>query len=98
MAFFKTEFDWDRSNLHKLNITNAKRGISREELESVFDDPDIIVQVNKFAGGEKRYQTFGLSNQGRLIFVIFALRDNKIRYVTAWQIASKGRKEKNKTS
>jgi len=96
MEYF--EFDWDENNLHKLNVINAKRGISREELESVFDDPDITVQENKYLGGEKRYQTYGLSNQGRLIFVIFAHRDNKIRYVTAWQVASKGRKKKNKTS
>ena len=96
MEYF--EFDWDEANLRKLKVINAKRGISQEELESVFENPDIIIQENKYRGEEKRYQTYGLSNQARLLFVIFAIRDNKIRYVTAWQVASKGRKEKNKTS
>ena len=97
MEHFKIEFDWDDGNLRKLNITNAERGISKEELESVFNNPNIIVQENKYKGREKRYQTYGLSNQGRLIFVIFAQRDNKIRYVTAWQVASKGRKGEDET-
>ncbi len=98
MEYFEIEFDWDDGNLRKLNVTNANRKISKEEFESVFDDPEIIIQENKYKGGEKRYQAYGLSNQGRLIFVIFALRDNKIRYVTAWQVASKRRKGKDKTS
>jgi uncharacterized protein len=78
------EFDWDEANLNKLNVINANRGIDRNEIESVFDDPFHIVRPNKYEG-EKRFEAIGLSNRNRLVIVIFTIRNEKIRYVTAWQ-------------
>ncbi len=78
------EFDWDEANIHKLTIVNAKRGIDKGEVESVFTDPDHIERPNKHPG-EERFEAIGLSNRNRLVFVIFTKRNGKIRYVTAWQ-------------
>ena len=82
------EFAWDEANLHKLIVTNASRGINKDEIESVFGDPDHITRPNKYSG-EERFEAIGLSNRNRLVFVIFTKRNEKIRYVTAWQ-QSKG--------
>ena len=78
------EFDWDEANLHKLIIINAKRSIDKDEVESVFADPNHIERPNKHEG-EERFEAIGLSNRNRLVFVIFTKRNEKIRYVTAWQ-------------
>jgi uncharacterized DUF497 family protein len=78
------EFDWDEGNLHKLNIINAERGITRAEIESVFLDPNRVECKSKHQE-EERFETVGLSNRNRLIFVVYTKRGNKIRYVTAWK-------------
>ena len=90
----KTGFDWDEANLRKLHLANAHRGIDKDEVESVFDDPSKKIADNKYTGEEKRYEIIGLSNKKRLLTVIFAIRNNKIRYVTAWQTSSKGKNKR----
>ncbi len=82
------KFEWDENNLHKLNVINADRGISRKEIESVFNDLYRIERPNKSAI-EERFETIGMSNQNRIIIVIFTKRNEKIRYVTAWQGSTK---------
>jgi len=81
------EFDWDTGNLYKLMVINAYRGIGKEEIESVFDDPGRTESKNKYPK-EERFETIGLSNQNRIILVIFTKRNGKIRYITAWQQSS----------
>ena len=89
------QFDWDTANLHKLNIVNAERGIAKDEIESVFEDPFRVERLNK-SETETRFETIGLSNQNRLIIVIFTKRNGKIRYVTAWQVGKASKKAKSK--
>ena len=59
-------------------------GIDRDEIESVFADPNHIERPNKHLG-EQRFEAIGLSNRNRLVIVIFTKRNGKTRYVTAWQ-------------
>jgi uncharacterized protein len=82
------EFEWDTANLHKLNVINKLRGISKDEIESIFNDPFRIERPNK-STKEERIETIGLSNHNRLLIVIFTKRNGKIRYVTAWEQSRK---------
>ena len=84
------EFEWDTANEHKLNVINGHRGIGKDEIESVFDDPFRIERPNK-SEIEDRFETIGLSNHNRIIIVIFTKRNGKIRYVTAWEQSSRVR-------
>jgi len=83
------QFEWDAGNLHKLHVVNGERGIDKDEIESVFEDPYRIERLNK-SEIEQRFETIGLSNQNRIIIVIiFTRRNGKIRYVTAWAQSGK---------
>jgi uncharacterized DUF497 family protein len=76
------EFEWHpakaRSNLEK-------HGVSFEEAQAVFDDP---LQMHYPDGahsiGEQRFICFGLSEQGRVLAVIYTEpSENKIRIISA---------------
>jgi len=62
---------------------NADRGISLEEVESIFKDERRKYIPAKRKISESRYICIGLSNQYRLITVIFTFRNGKIRPITA---------------
>lgn len=87
----KKKFNWDQGNLKKIDKNN--RDISLTEIESVFSDPFAIHTDDKYVDGEQRYLANGMSNQGRLISVIYVYRKDKIRPITAWP-TSKGKKRK----
>ncbi|MFN0120670.1 MAG: BrnT family toxin [Blastocatellia bacterium] len=62
----------------------ADHQVSFEEARTVFDDP-LALQVydHKHSETEDRYIYFGMSNQGRMLAVIFTTRENAIRIISA---------------
>ncbi|MFD1145493.1 BrnT family toxin [Larkinella insperata] len=84
-------FQWDAGNLEKLEKVRASgRFFTVGELESVFDDPEQLVETSypDERTGEPRYRIIGQSNQNRVISVIFVLRGEKgdeIRIINAWK-------------
>lgn len=88
-------FEWDSGNLQKMAlIRQSGREISVSEVESVFEDPSKLTQLSypDPNTGEPRYLTWGMSNQNRVISVIFVTRAGKIRVVNTWK--TKGSKLK----
>lgn len=74
-----TGFDWDEGNKYK---SEEKHKISIKEAEEVFEsDPFITIKTG--ITHEERYQLFGQTKSGKLISVIFTLRNNKIRVISA---------------
>lgn len=74
-----TGFDWDEGNKYK---SEEKHKISIKEAEEVFEsDPFITIKTG--ITPEERYQLFGQTKSGKLISVIFTLRNNKIRVISA---------------
>jgi uncharacterized DUF497 family protein len=75
------EFEWDRKKA-KYNL--RKHGVSFEEASTVFDDvlaafyedPDHSVH-------EKRLLMIGTSVRGRLLYIAFADRNERIRIISA---------------
>ncbi|MDX3925260.1 MAG: BrnT family toxin [Shinella sp.] len=74
-------FDWDQGNWPKC----AKHGVSKEEIESLFDG-DIAVHTDPVRG-EERLRAIGRTAGKRYVFVVFTLREiggrNFIRPISA---------------
>ena len=82
-------FEWDKFNTTKIRL---KHGITSEEAEQPFFN-DYWVQFDTIhSSAEKRYQLLGTNNAGRLLFIVFTIRGNKIRIISA---RSANKKERN---
>lgn len=80
-----TNFQWDNGNIKHIIHDHPERANSIEEVESVFDDPYLRVTPNRIdLLGEQRLEGVGLSNQGRILAVIFAYRNDQIRPISCW--------------
>lgn len=90
------QYEWDDEKNEK-NL--SKHGISFDEAKTVFGDPFSITHEDKnhSSSKERRYSIVGLCQSGKIITVIFTLRRNIIRLISA-QERRKERKtyEKNK--
>ncbi len=74
------EFEWDKNNQTKIRL---KHGITPEEAEqSLFNRRSIIFDT-RHSKAEKRYQLLGMSNDGRILFIVFTIRNFKIRIISA---------------
>jgi len=93
-------FEWDTGNKKKSLV---KHDVSNEECEETFFDygkeiqKDILHSVN-----EDRYVLIGQTKQKRLLYIVFTIRENRIRVISARDINKKEQKlyyeEKNKNS
>ena len=78
------EFDWDAENITHL----AAHRVTPAEFEQVmYNDPaDRSCEV---INDEERYRSVGLTDRGRLLSVIWTVRNEKIRPVTAFAAPAK---------
>ncbi|MBI3559500.1 BrnT family toxin [Candidatus Gottesmanbacteria bacterium] len=91
-------FEWDEGNLHK---SMRKHGVTPEEAESVFiDDNSVVLPDEKHSAVEKRFAIFGTSDVNRYVYVIFTIRKNKLRIISARRMHRKEveKYDKNKKS
>ena len=73
------EFDWDSANLRHL----ANHGITRSEFEqAMVHDPIIIDFADET--GEERWCALGATDRLRVLFLVFAYRQERIRPITGW--------------
>jgi uncharacterized DUF497 family protein len=74
------EFEWDEANIGHL----ARHGVVPEEAEQVIlgDPVDLGVEVVE---GEERYLSIGSTKGGRVLLVVTALRQDRVRVVTAFE-------------
>ena len=61
----------------------AKHGVSFADAEGVFSDPLAAHEVDPDAEGEERFVALGLGNAGYVLVVIYAIRGNEIRPISA---------------
>jgi uncharacterized DUF497 family protein len=98
MDLFKNAsgFDWDKGNRDKNFL---KHRVTNEECEEVFFDPrKRIIRSELRIGREKRYLLMGRTGKGRSLFIVFIIRRNKIRVISARDLNRKERRfyeEKN---
>lgn len=59
--------------------------------EIFFDQPLIVADDEKHSGDEKRFYALGKTDRGKRLFIVFTLRDNKIRIISARGMSKKER-------
>ncbi len=80
------EFDWDKGNSGK----NEKHGVSDKEAEEIFfDNKKKTFKDRVHSQNEERLRMVGETKEGRLLFVVYTLRKEKIRVISARDINRK---------
>lgn len=84
------EFDWDRGNMEKSWLRHK---VYYKECEEVFKNKPLNVFYDEqHSQNEDRFAAFGRTNSGRLLTVIFTIRNNKIRIISARDRSQKEKK------
>lgn len=74
-------FEWDKGNIDK-NLLKHK--VTNKESEEVFlNEPRFTIEDEKHSLIEKRFLLWGKTNKGRKLAVIYTIRDNKVRIISA---------------
>lgn len=82
-------FDWDEGNRDKNWL---KHGVSNGECEELFFNlPLIVADDTKHSELEARYFALGQTNTGRLLFLSFTIRADKIRVISARDMSHRER-------
>ena len=85
-----TGFDWDDGNSEKNWIRNF---VTRGECEQVFfNEPIIVFFDEKRSISEKRWYLLGATDGYRYLFVVFTIRNKKIRIISARDMNNKEKK------
>lgn len=83
-------FDWSGGNLSKNFI---KHGVGNFEAEEAFmNAPILILPDEEHSGVEKRKLLLGIANNNRRLSVVFTIRGNKIRIISARDMSKKERR------
>lgn len=74
-------FEWDDN---KAESNAVKHGITFEEAVTVFADPYLLfTQDSEHSQGEEREWAIGATENGLLTVVVFTMRDDRIRIISA---------------
>jgi len=85
-----TGFEWDKGNLLK---NWEEHGVTGSECEQIFfNHPRVLASDVKHSGKEDRYFVLGQTDAGRLLFVVFMIRKNLVRIISARGMRRKERK------
>ena len=77
-----TGFDWGKGNVNK---NWSKHQVKDKESEEVFFNLPLAVSLDEkhSTKAEKRFQALGKTNQEKKLFIVFTIRDNRIRIISA---------------
>jgi uncharacterized protein len=82
------ELDWDRANIEHV----ARHSITPEEIEQIFANNPVDIDFAT-VNDEHRWTIIGHTNAARFFFVVFTMRDDIIRPVTAFKASKRFRDE-----
>lgn len=83
-------FQWDKGNLDKNWIRHK---VTNSECEQVFFNKPLVVGDDpKHSQIEKRWYVLGRTDANRLLFIVFTIRKNLIRVISARDMNKKERK------
>ena len=81
-------FDWNDGNREK----NLKHGVHGWECEQVFfNRPLVILDDPKHSVTEERYAAFGQTDAGRNLIIVYTMRREQIRVISARDMDKKER-------
>ena len=84
-------FQWDEGNAEKNWIKHRVGRVECEEL--FFNEPLLIVSDVQHSVTETRFYALGQTDGGRRLFVVFVLRDQMIRVISARGMSQREKKE-----
>jgi uncharacterized protein len=85
------EFEWDAGNAEKNWLLHR---VSQQESEQVFfNRPLVVAEDDLHSRGELRHYALGRTDAGRPLFVVFTLRSEKVRIISARDMTRRERKE-----
>lgn len=87
-------FEWDQANTRK-NWDRHK--VAFYECEELFFGGPVILPDSEHSAAEPRYFALGRTGRGRLLTIVFTLRENKIRVISARAMSRKERRFYGKT-
>ena len=83
-------FQWDSGNIYKNWL---KHNVTNKECEQVFfNEPLVIAKDEKHSQTENRWYVLGKTNSKRKLFVVFTIRKDLIRIISARDMTKKERK------
>ena len=83
-------FDWDSGNIEKSWI---KHKVSYKQTEEVFfNKPLRIFEDIRHSQKENRFIALGITNKNRKLYIVFTIRNQKIRIISARNQSKKERK------
>ena len=86
-----SEFDWDGGNAEKNWLRHR---VSQSECEQVFfNQPLVVAEDVQHSEFEDRFLALGQTDAGRLLFVAYVLRDDKVRIISARDMTRREQKE-----
>ncbi|HLZ14961.1 MAG TPA: BrnT family toxin [Candidatus Saccharimonadales bacterium] len=81
------QFDWNAGNSGK---NKRSHNVEDWECEEVFFDPQKIMLKDKLhSGQEERFILLGKTRQERLLYLVFTIRNGKIRIISARDVTKK---------
>ncbi len=89
-------FQWDDGNIDK---NWQKHKVKNSECEEVFfNQPLMIGHDHKHSTAEKRYFVLGQTDTGRKLFIVFTIRAEKIRVISARNMTKKEKRKYNENT
>lgn len=84
-------FEWDKGNVDK---SYQKHGITPNKSEEAFLDKELkIIKDIKHSQKEKRFIALGKNFINQILFVVFTIRKNKVRIISARKASEKERRK-----
>jgi hypothetical protein len=84
------QFEWDKGNIDKNWINHKVSNVECEEI--FFNSPFLLEEDLIHFQNEKRYYILGRTNNNRLLFISFTVREQKIRIISARDMSKKERR------
>jgi uncharacterized DUF497 family protein len=81
------EFDWDDENKKHLDAHK----VAPAEFEQLLNNDPVDLNFEQI-DNEERYRSVGLTNGGRLLSVVWTIRNGKVRAITAFPASVSDRK------
>lgn len=86
-----TEFDWDGGNAEK---NWERHRVSQAECEQVFfNRPLVVFDDDHHSVTEVRHLVLGRADAGRLLFLVYTLRGERVRVISARDMTKRESKE-----
>ncbi|MBS1223303.1 MAG: hypothetical protein H6R23_2923 [Proteobacteria bacterium] len=75
------EFDPEKAAANPLN----HEGVTFDEAKAVLLDPYALTHEDLDAQSEQRFVTLGMGAKGRILIVVWTLRGDRLRLISAWK-------------